>query len=70
MPYYLKLVFLSIILLVVTGKAVFIYGIAISLAWCFVCGFLDLFPADWLPMSNWAGLRYPSTLGMAYSGIN
>jgi hypothetical protein len=44
MPYELKLVFLSIILLVVTGKAVFVYAIAFSLAWCFISGFFGMFP--------------------------
>ena len=44
MPYYLKLVLLSIILLAATGKAVFVYAVALSLGWLFVRGFLDLFP--------------------------
>jgi hypothetical protein len=46
MPYELKLVFLSVILLVVTGKAVFVYAVALSLAWAFISGFLGLFPPD------------------------
>jgi hypothetical protein len=46
MPYYVKLVLLSIILLVVTGQALFVYAIALSLAWCFICGFWELFPPD------------------------
>jgi hypothetical protein len=46
MPYELKLVFLSVILLVATGKAVFVYAIVLSLAWVFVSGFWGLFPPD------------------------